>query len=96
MGVGALLFSRDGLGYHPSFVLMYEKICATAKISLEGITNLQTALEGYLKIFYDPDHQEDRVSLIFSAFRTISGMGRLCLERTSQKLAYQGENRGSN
>ena len=83
MGIGALLFSRDGLGYHPSFVLAYEEACATDNRFLEGTINCQPALEGYWKIFYDPDHQEDRVSLIFSAFKMTSGMVRLCLERTS-------------
>ena len=47
MGIGALLFSKDGLGYHPSFVLAYEEACAIAKRSLEGTINCQPALEGY-------------------------------------------------
>jgi hypothetical protein len=47
-GDRSFINSRDGLGYHPSFVLMYEKICVTAKTLLKGITNLQTALEGFL------------------------------------------------
>jgi len=47
MGIGALLFSRDGLGYHPSFVLVYEEACATANRFLEGTINFQPALEGY-------------------------------------------------
>jgi hypothetical protein len=28
-GIGALLSNRDGLGYHPRFVLAYEEACAT-------------------------------------------------------------------
>jgi hypothetical protein len=106
MGIGALLFNRDGLGYHPSFVPAYQKAHAPPKRFSEGPTYCQPALEGSQVIFYDPDHprefsmipiiQEDRIAFTFSAFRTMSGMGRLCLERTSQKLAYQGENRGSN
>jgi len=47
MGIGALLFSKDGLGYHPSFVLAHDEAYATAKRSLEGTTNCQPALEGY-------------------------------------------------
>ena len=47
MGIGALLFSKDGLGYHPNFVLAYEEACATAKRSLEGTTNCKPALQGY-------------------------------------------------
>ena len=71
MGIGALLFSKDGLGYHPSFVLAYEEACATDNRFLEGTINCQPALEGDWKIFYDPDHQEDRISFIFSTFRKI-------------------------